>query len=48
MVKTVHITRWQRPETWRYVVTMSNPMQIIFYPLRFKNDGFISKRDLGM
>ena len=36
------------PEIWRFVVAMCNPTQLFFYQLRFKNDSFISERDLAM
>ena len=45
MVKTV-LPRVS--ETWRHVVVMRNHTQMSFYQLRFKNNSFISKRDLAM
>ena len=35
-------------ETWRHVVAMRNPTQVFFYQLRFKNNSFVSERDLAM
>ena len=36
------------PETWRHVVAMRNSTQMLISQLRFKNDSFISERDLVM
>ena len=35
------------PETWRHVVALRNPTQILFYLLYFKYDSSILERDLG-